>query len=201
MAGRGETDGGREGIEADETQGDGKGGGVAAGPDGALGLHVDGVKVGVSDAGGPDEAAWACWGADRGEVKGAHSLGQVSDVAGLVPGVVLGAFAAGAEAGGLVALSALMGVDMVIGREREGGRGDACLDGLAQGTKVVLLGHEGAGLGEGPKHGILCLVALVCLGVLFAGIAVFHLPLLLKRGMCASSTRTSRRRARHVYFV
>lgn len=101
MAGRGETDGGREGIEADETQGDGKGGGVAAGLDGALGLHVDGVNVGGPDASGPEEAAWALWDADRGETKGPHSLGQLSDVAGLVPGVVLGAFAAGAEAGGL----------------------------------------------------------------------------------------------------
>lgn len=82
--------------------------------------------------------------------------------------------------------------------------GDACLDGLAQGTKVVLLGHEGAGLGEGPKHAILCLVAPVCLEVQFEGaIGVFDLPGLQfkrpKREMSAR-TRTSRRRARHVYF-
>lgn len=103
------------------------------------------------------------------------------------------------------ALSAVMGVAVAVAVAVVMVGGDACLDGLAQGTKVVLLGHEGAGLGEGPKHAILCLVTLVCLEVQFEGaIGVFDLPGLQfkrpKRGMSAR-TRASRRWARHVYFV
>lgn len=98
-----------------------------------------------------------------------------------------------------------MGVDMVMVRAgvrvgvrvmtRVRGR-DTCLDRLAQGAQVVLLGHQGAGLAEGPEHGVLCLLDL------FGGHGEDGEPFLVLLVMGGvDATCAIRRRARHVYFL